>query len=360
MKAAVLETSYRIVVTDVPDPEPQAGQVLVRVKVCGVASTDLKVFEGTNPWALKAGDARHGNAPNIILGHEMAGVVEAVGEGAPERLLGRRVAVIPFHPCRECDLCTSGRPNLCRSMTYLGHNTGWPRRKFYPGGMAELCAVWAESCKELPRRVEFEDTVFLDSLATAIHAVNIARVTKGSRILVIGCGPVGLCLTQLVEKLGVEQVFTSDTYPLTLEVAAGVSSTRCIRADMDDLTRLVRSETHAAGIDFVFDTVGIPETQRQARSLLAPGGSIVSMAMTDHELSFTLRDLGGERRIMSSLNYTTREFSQALRALADGSVTVRPYITHRMSLSEFPKVVERLRVRKRHGALKAVVLPDRS
>lgn len=360
MKAAVLEASYRVVIIDVPDPEPAPGQALVRVKACGVASSDLSVFEGANPWAIQAGDARRGNAANIILGHELAGVVEAVGEGVSEKLVGQRVGVIPFHPCGECNLCTTGRTNLCRNMTHLGHSAGWPRRPFYPGGMAELCSVSAERCQKLPKTVSFEDAVFLDSLAAAVHALKVAHVTKGTVVLVIGCGPVGLCILQLAANCGAESVFVTDNYPLALEAASQVSSARCIRADTEDVARVVRTETHARGINFVFDTVGIPETQRQARALLGPGGTIVSLAMTDHELSFTLRDIGAERHITTSVNYFPREFSKAVRALSAGSVKVAPYITHRMGLSAFPRIIERLRVRKRHNALKAVIFPDQT
>lgn len=359
MKAAVLETAYRIVLTEVPDPEPEADEVLVRVRACGVSSTDLMIFEGANPWALQAGEARHGNATNLILGHEIAGTVEAVGKDVAKRLVGRRVAVIPFHECGKCDQCLAHRPNLCRTLTRLGHNTGWTRRRLYPGGMSELCAVWASSCKELPSKLSFEDATFLDSLATAIHAVNIAKVGKRAVVLVIGCGPVGLCLAQIALKRGAQKVFVSDTYPLTLDVAAAVASVRCVRADTDDLTKVVRTETEGAGVNFVFDTVGIPETQRQARTLLAPGGAIVNLALTDHEFSLTLRDLTGERSMTTSVNYLVEEFTEAMKTLAEGSVKVNPYITHRMGLTELPRVIERLRVRKRHNALKAVVFPDR-
>jgi len=358
VKAAVLETSYRVVVTDVETPEVEAGQALVRVKACGVASTDLKVFEGANPWALTAVDARRTNVPNIILGHELSGVVEQVADGSPDDLVGSRVGVIPFHPCEKCDLCRQGKSHLCRSMTYLGHNTGWAKRKYYPGGMAELCPVWLDACQRLPESVSFEDATFLDSLATAVHAVNLTGLGKGSVVLVIGCGPVGLCVGQLAGNRGAEQVFVSDTYPLALEAASEVSRVRCIRADTEGVTQVVRSATGNRGVDFVFDSVGIPETQRQARAVLAPGGSIVSLAQTDHEFSLTLRNLGAERSLTTSMNYLPEDFRSAIEALADGTVKVNPYITQRMGLSMFPRVIERLRVRKRHNALKAVIFPE--
>ena len=145
-----------------------------------------------------------------------------------------------------------------------------------------------------------------------------------------------------------------------IDAASRVSSVRCIRADTEDVARVVRTETHARGVSFVFDTVGIPETQRQARALLGPGGTIVSLALTDHELSFTLRDIGAERHMTTSVNYFPREFSRAVRALSVGSVKVVPYLTHRMVLSAFPRIIERLRVRKRHNALKAVIFPDQT
>ncbi len=359
MKAAVLETAYRVVVTDLPDPEPEADQVLVRVEACGVAGTDLLIFEGANPWAQEASEARRSSAANVTLGHEFAGVVEAVGKSVPKKMVGRRVAVMPFHACGKCDQCAARQPNRCRAITYLGHNTGWSRRRFYPGGMAQRCAVWADAVRELPTRVSFENATFLDSLATALHAVNLADVKRHSVVLVIGCGPVGLCLAQLARKRGAGMVFVSDTYPLTLDVAAKVCpSATCVKADTEDLTRRVRTDTANTGANYVFDTVGIPETQRQARTLLAPGGTIINLAVTDHEFSMSLRDLSAERAMTSSLNYLPDEFTQAVKALADGVVKVAPYITHRMGLSEFPRIIERLRVRKRHNALKAVVFPQ--
>ena len=361
MRAAVLEAAYRLVVREVPDPKIEKDQVLVSVDASGVTPIDLSVFEGENPWAMRTRIARRTNPPNIILGHEIAGTVREVGDPGLSHLVGKRVGIIPFHPCGQCELCRAGRANLCRNMVYLGHSTGWlGHRDYFPGGMAQSCPVWADHCQVLPDGVSSEDAVFLDSLATAVHAVEMAQVRPGTSGLVIGCGPVGLGILQMAKRCGAEKLFASDTYPLALDLAAELTGARCIRADTEDVMRVIRNETGAQGVQFVFDTVGIPETQRQARTLLAPGGINVSLAITEHEMSFSLRDLMFERHITTSVNYFPQEFATAIAALADGSAKVNPYITHRLGLSEFPRIIERLRVRKLHNALKAVVFPNQA
>ena len=163
MRAACFtEAGKPMEVREVPDPTPGPGEIVLRVRGCGICGSDLHVTE--LPGAVPSG---------AVMGHEFAGTVVEAGSRDGERLVGTCVAVLCFRTCGECRLCASGRPHLCARTQHIGHGAGWGKRDYYPGAMAEYCIAWPEYCYPLPDHVPSEDAALLDAVGVAVHATGL-------------------------------------------------------------------------------------------------------------------------------------------------------------------------------------------
>lgn len=230
MKAVVLERAGKISIKEIPLPTPPSGEVLIRVKACGICGSDIRYFYGENPWSLQTLGVNKPNPPGIVLGHEFSGKIEGVGDGISPSRKGERVGVLAYKACEECYYCKSGLHNLCANVRHLGHGAGWRKRKYYPGAMAEYCSVWSDKAYLLPKNITFEEGTFLDGLAVAIHAVNISGIIPGDDIVTLGAGPIGLLILQVAKAFGVGKVFCVDAYNKPLEVAKKIGVDRIINA----------------------------------------------------------------------------------------------------------------------------------
>jgi len=270
MKAVVLRAPGKLELTDVPEPVLEPGWVEIEVKACGICGSDIRYYHGENPWALHTLGKPMPNPPNIILGHEFAGVVTAAADEAGRHLVGKRVAVMAFKCCGECAACRGGRENLCHNTMHLGHGAGWGQRDYYPGGMAERCGWFADFCVPLPDEVSFEEAALLDVAGVGVHAARIAQVRDDMTAMLLGCGPVGNAIAQASLALGAKAVFAADLYDVAVEQARQAG---CTAFDgSEDYPAVVMDATGGTGCDAVFDTVGTQESFDCALGLLAEGG----------------------------------------------------------------------------------------
>ena len=192
MKAVVLRGPGHLEVADIPEPKLSPGHVMVRVRACGICGSDLRYLNGENPWAQHTLGLATPNPPNMILGHELAGDVVAVGDAGMEKRLGERVAILAYRGCGRCFHCQRGEPNLCPDTEHIGHGAGWRELEYNPGGMAEFCPVWGENAYPLPEQLSYEEGTLLDGVGVAVHATARAQLIRGDYLVVLGCGPIGL------------------------------------------------------------------------------------------------------------------------------------------------------------------------
>lgn len=355
MKAAVLEKPGVLTVKDIPMRTPDSGEVLVNVKACGICGSDLRYFKGENPWALHTLGKSIPNPPNIILGHEFAGIVTDAGSPALRHLIGKRVCVEPYNTCGMCDNCRTGKYNLCVNTKHIGHSAGWPSMDYTPGGMAEYCQVWATHVYELPDCISFEEATVLDPLAVAIHAVSISGFKPGDTVLVMGSGPVGICIAQMVKATGSVEVYCTDIYADALKVAENVGADHALDANSTDIEEYVLRETGGRGVNLVFDTVGTVKSQKQALALLSTSGTLVNLVANSTQISCLLKDLSGERCIKGSSNNLYDDFLLGIRLMAAGRIQAKPMITHHFSLEDVNKGFELLFNKTVSGAVKVVI-----
>ena len=357
MKAVILEAPNRLVVKDIPMRTCGPDEVLVQVKACGICGSDLKYFKGENPWAMHTLGRHADNPPNMIIGHEFAGEVVAVGGAVHENLIGKRVFVEPYNTCGFCEYCRTGRTNLCRQTRHIGHGAGWGEMDYYPGGMAEYCQVWATHVYELPEQISYEEATFLDPLAVAVHAAHVSRLKPGADCLVLGSGPVGLALAQAARAFGAVRVYSTDLFDKALAVAAAVGVDYPIDARRTDPVAFLMKQTGGRGVDIIFDTVGSAETQAQALALLANSGTLVNLVAHNTPLTYSLMDVSGEKHITGSSNNLYEDVLTGIKLMAAGLVQVKPLITHRFPLRDAARGFELLLDRSGSDALKVVILP---
>ena len=353
MRAVVLREPGRLEVADIPAPALEPGEVMCEVAACGICGSDLRYLAGENPWAKHTLGFEKPNPPNMILGHEVSGVVAMDG--------GRvRASMLAFVACGQCSECLSGRSHLCRNTRHLGHGAGWEGREWDAGGMAELMPIWRDNVYELPDHISFDEATFLDGLGVAVHAVSRAGPLAGERIVVLGGGPIGLLIIQVALAGGAEAALVADLYDAALECA------RMLGADMTvdgrevspaEAVSVVRGWGRASRISAVFDTTGDLELQQQALEMLAPGGTLMLMAGAADRLVLTTAAMAGERAVTTSSNNLREDFECGLELMAAGKVVVGPMITHTFDLEDAVAAFD-VAVRKHEtGAIKVIIHP---
>lgn len=357
MKACVLVKPNELICKDIPRPIINHDEVLIKVMACGICGSDLRYLKGDNPWALHTLGVNTASPPNMVLGHEFAGIVCDVGEKKNEYLLNKRVAVEPYNTCGACEFCRTGRYNLCQNTIHIGHGAGWGEMDYYPGGMAQYCRSWATHVYELPDDVSFEKAVILDPLAVAVHAIGISKFKPGMTALVIGAGPVGLCLGAALKSYGCESLFTSEIIQSSLDSAMDFGTDYPINAMNFDMAETVSDKTYGRGVDVVFDTAGTNNTFNQGLSCLSESGSFVSLTADSDKISFSMSDLSGERSIIVSANNLYGDFIEAVRIINSSKFDFSKMITHTYKIDDVYKGFDTLKNKDITHAQKVVILP---
>jgi S-(hydroxymethyl)glutathione dehydrogenase / alcohol dehydrogenase len=353
MQAAVLrEPGQPVAVESVLLAPPRRGEVLVRVVAAGVCHSDVHLADG----ALGAG-----RWP-MVLGHEGAGVVEAVGEDVIDLVPGDHVAFCFVPSCGACPTCRSGRPTLCETAGRHGVAgmlmDGTSRLRTSDGTVlqhglmvacfAEHAVVPAAGAVRLPRAIPLWQAALLGcGVVTGIGAVNRAQLRVGARVCVIGCGGVGQQVIAGARLAGAGMIVAVDADESKLELARRRGATHAIRAGASDVVGEVLAITEG-GVERAFEVVGSATTIRQAWDVLRPGGTaiVVGLAPAGVEVSLPAIEFLSEKTI-TGCYYGSTDVHAALGQLAelvvDGRLSVSDVVTDLIALDEVEDALGRLR-----------------
>ena len=278
MKAAVLSGPQTpLEMCDLTIDDPGAGEALVRVVVAGVCHSDLHFIEGTYP----------GRYP-MVLGHEVAGIVEEVGSGVTNVVRGDRVIMGFVQPCGHCNFCDSGRPNLCSTKT-TARGLAQPALKLGDtpvsqlanvGGFAEQSVMPASGLLKIPDDVGLDVAALVGcAVMTGYGAVvNTAKVETGSTVAVIGAGGVGLNIIQAARLAGASRIIAVDMIEHKLGIAKDFGATDTVNAGDTDPVAAVKELT-GGGVDYGFEAIGLKVTSEQAYQMAKRGGTAVIVGM---------------------------------------------------------------------------------
>jgi len=342
MTAAVLYGKRDVRIEQIPIPRVGPGEVLVRIKAALTCGTDLKVYrQGFHARMI---------VPPAVFGHELAGIVEDVGEGVESFSAGMRVVSANSGPCNQCFYCERHLANLCEDLQFIN------------GAYAEFIKIPERIVRQnlliLPDNLGFHEAALVEPLACVLRAIEETGIVEGDRVVVIGMGPIGLMFVQVLKSLGAK-VIAAGKRPNQLALAARMGADHVVDSNHSNVVEQVRKITNGRrGADVVIEAVGTTDTWQQAMGMVRRGGTINLFggcpSGTHIPLDTTLIHYS-EITIKASFHHTPRHIREALEAIHRGNLRAQSLITGEERLASLSNVLERLL--NRNGDLKIAIIP---
>jgi L-iditol 2-dehydrogenase len=342
MTAAVLYGKRDVRIEQIPIPRVGPGEVLVRIKAALTCGTDLKVYrQGFHARMI---------VPPSVFGHELAGVVEEVGEGVESFDPGMRVVSANSGPCNECFYCERHLANLCENLQFIN------------GAYAEFIKIPESIVRQnlliLPENVGFHEAALVEPLACVLRAVEKTEIEEGNTVVVIGMGPIGLMFVQVLKAQGAK-VIALGNRSTQLAMARTMGADYVVDSTRSNVVEQVRKITSGMrGADIVIEAVGSKETWQQAMGMVRRGGTINLFggcpSGTHIPLDSTLIHYS-EITIKANFHHTPRHIREALDAIHRGKLKAKSLITGEEHLAALGSVLEKLL--NRNGDLKIAIIP---
>jgi len=329
MKAMVLTAYGRLELAEMPAPEAGPGEVLVRVEACGICGSDVHGFDGSTGRRI----------PPIIMGHEAAGTVAAVGAGVTAYAVGDRVTFDSTIYCGACEFCRRGEINLCSNRQVIGVSCDEFRRH---GAFAEFVALPERILYKLPADFSFSDAAMLEAVSVGLHGVKVLELAGSESVLVIGAGMIGLLALQAAKALGAGRVLCADVDATRLALARQIGADEVICASGDELVAAIHKLTDGRGVDAVIEAVGRKETVAAAIDAVRKGGRVALVGNLAPEVVLPLQKVVTRQIRLQGSCASAGEYPLAIELIAAGKIQVRPLITAVAPLEEGPRWFERL------------------
>lgn len=333
MKAAVFkEIGAPLAIETVPDPEPGPGDLILKVRACGICGTDIHWAQNHQReagWRLLE--------PGAVMGHEFAGEVVEIGKDArADWKVGDRVTAQPFSGCGTCPACLAGRAYRCKSVTQRASLA-------MPGAYAEFTRVGANATMHLPEPVSFSEGALVEPLAVGLNAVRRARLQPGDRVLIIGAGPVGLAVAMWCRFFGAHHIVVSDLVSKRAEAAADFGATAAINAARENVQS--RFEAIAGGPpDVLFDCVGVPGSLQLTIDQAPPDARIVVVGLCmAQDTFFPAKAIMKELNLNFAFIYQKQDFETVIDMLGSGRIKASGLITNHVDIDAFPTAFEALK-----------------
>jgi 2-desacetyl-2-hydroxyethyl bacteriochlorophyllide A dehydrogenase len=326
MKAAVFkEVGKPMVVETVADPTPEENELVVKVGYCGICGTDL---HSTREGAATV-------ACDSILGHEFVGEVVEIGKSLKASWNpGDRVCSLPFLSCGSCVACMNGRPFECAQLKCTGLDV--------PGGFAEYVKTGARETIKLPDQLAMESAALIEPLAVGLHAVRVAGLQAGQRVLITGAGPIGLAVALWARFLGARDVVISEFAEQRKVLASSLGASAVIDPSQDLAAQF--ADATGGEPDMIFECVGVPGLIQQCIDVAPRHGKIVGVGVCEQPDTFMpFLALVKELQMQFAIAYTRDDFETVIAMLAQGRIDASAMVTDIVSLDEMPAAFEALR-----------------
>jgi L-iditol 2-dehydrogenase len=341
VKALVFHEPRHIAVEEVPEPAPGPGEVLLDVAAAAICHSDIRVYLGQ----------KHARA-GVIPGHEIAGVVAAVGDGVAGLVAGDRVVVCPIVACGSCAYCRSGRRQRCPQRRTLGYdeNGGLAQRLLLPAALVSLGHVLPA-----PPGLSMQRACLTEPLACVLNSLETCGLGAGGSLAVIGAGPMGLIHVLLARRLGAGPIIVSELDEGRAEAARRLGATAVVNPQREDFVSGTRELTGGLGADAIVMTAGLADALEQGLAAVRPQGVVNLFAGFPPATSIAL-DVNvihyREIRLTGSQNASPDQYARILQLLPH-LPEVDTITTHRFPLAE---ATEAYAVRLRNEGLKSMVV----
>jgi len=346
IKALLLSEYKHLEVTNVDAPVPGPQDILVQVAACGICGSDVHGYDGSSGRRI----------PPVVMGHEAAGVVAAVGSEVTEFAAGDRVTFDSTVYCGICEFCQRGEVNLCNDRQVVGVSCGEFKRA---GAFAEYVAVPARIAYRLPDALGFAEAAMLEAVSVALHAVRVAELEGGETALVIGAGMIGLLVLQAARVGGCSRVLVADIDATRLRLALEMGADEALEFSDAELVREVMRLTKGRGVDVVFEAVGRGETVAGAIDCVRKGGTVTLVGNIAREVTLPLQKVVTRQIRLQGSCASAGEYPEAMELIASGEIKVGPLITAVAPLHDGPLWFERLYARE-PNLMKIVLDPRES
>ncbi len=338
MRAAVYYPPNEIRVEERPIPKITDGEILLKVRACGVCGTD--VLKVTRALPKKP----------VILGHELVGEVVELGAGVKKFKTGDRIVVAHHVPCGECHYCRHGNHSMCRH---------FKETNFDPGGFAEFLRIPAEHVKQaaflIPPPLSDDEGLFMEPLSCCVRNVRRAKLLPGDFAVIVGMGSIGLMMVQLL-KLIPTKILALDLFEERLMLAKRLGADFTLRGDSNEILSLIEEKTEGRRADIVVFTAGGGKVFQNAFSWVRDGGALNLFAsLSDKPVETNLDALyHHEITVFSSYSPSPEDLVESHRLLCEGKVNVRELVTHHVGLEKLREAIDLIVQQK---AMKVVVHP---
>ncbi|HSN94325.1 MAG TPA: alcohol dehydrogenase catalytic domain-containing protein [Anaerolineaceae bacterium] len=313
-----------------PVPTPKKGEVLIKIRAVSVCGSDLGAYrlpEVSDRWA-----------PPLVLGHEFAGEVAALGEGVENFKLGQAVTANPILYCGECYYCKRGLINLCTHRHSLGTSIGGEGQD---GAMQEFATIRASALIPLLEGVSYVQGALLEPLAVSLVAARNGDFGDGERVLVIGAGPIGLMILNFLKAAGNKKVFISDLLPSRLEKALQIGADAAI-SGRSDVVKVISDLTDGIGVDRVIIAAGAPGVMEDSLKMVRSGGRIVLVALIHHTAEIDLMPIVARQISILGSYMFTNEMHDVMQMIVDKKLNVDGLVTSTYPLIDGKRVFDRL------------------
>jgi threonine 3-dehydrogenase len=327
---------------EMPISGPGQGEVLIKVKAAALCGTDIHIYDW-NLWAQNANISLP-----MVVGHEAAGEVAALGEGITGLKIGDRVAGETHIPCGQCLQCQIGEQHICANLKLWGVHTN--------GCFAEYAIIPALCARKIPDEISFQVGSILEPLGTAFRAVSESGV-PGKQVTVIGCGPIGLFAVGAAAMMGASKVIGIDISDFRLAAAKAMRATHVLNPERDNIVQSILDLTRGFGADAIIEASGNVGAIKQAFKYLRKGGRFAMIGMPGKpiELELVSEVVFKEAKIFGI--HGRRMFStwqSVAGALASGKLDVSPVLTCEMPMSAFKEAIA---LAKAGQANKVILMP---
>jgi len=325
-QAAFLVGRERVEFREVKVRRPRAGEALVKIEACGVCGSDVHYYQHMQIGEFVV-------RKPLILGHECAGRVVAIGRGVKNVREGDRVAVEAGMTCGKCRYCRSGRYNLCPDVVFLATPP-------VHGAFVQYLVHRADWLHKLPEGVTFEEGAMLEPFNVGLYAARLAGVCPGDTVVVLGSGPIGLTALLAAKASGATTIIATDIVPARLRMARRLGAPHVINARRDDPVEAVLALTGGQGADVVFEAAGTVATTQQSVEVVRRGGAVALIGM-GAEPTFEMpmmKLVSREIRLTGQFRYSNL-YPVAIALVEAGAVNLAAMVNRRYPFAELPEAM---------------------
>lgn len=340
MRKLVLEAPYQLRMTQAEIPTPAPDEVRVRIHKIGICGSDPTIYKGLHPYVSYP----------LVPGHELSGVIDAVGSNVPSSRIGQRVTIIPHKVCDHCAMCAQEIYNFCEELKCTGAEAD--------GGMCDYFCIASKMALEIPESMTLEQAALVEPACVAYHGAKRGHIVLGDRVLIVGAGPIGVFCMQSCFALGAKEVYIADMDTERLALAQSLGASGVIEVAKEDLkqglTRLVGSEKN---IDVFYDCVGEKGiVLNNILSVARRGSRIVVIGVLQKEFNIPLLPdfVQHELSLSGTTMYVPQDYRDMIDYMGRGVIRTDGMVSHHFPLEKIPEVLDMI-VNRREKTFKVVI-----